>query len=172
MRNPGDIFTEPSNIDVNTLKNLGPLSEMAGIWEGSRSLDIPPKQLSAPVRQAFVEHTELQPIDPQANGPQLFYGLRYHTHIVKPGGRDLPRSGGLLVVGAGHRQRDSDHRHSARTDRHGLWARCPRRYQFRVVGRARSDDERDLLESVSRGSVQDPGVSDQGGDQVARRLDV
>jgi len=27
----------------------------------------------------------LQPIDPQTNGPQLFYGLRYHTHIVKPG---------------------------------------------------------------------------------------
>src|SRR5256884_245067 len=85
MRNPGDIFTEPSNIDINTLKNLGPLTEMAGIWEGSRSLDIPPKPLSAPERQVFVEHTELQPIDPQANGPQLFYGLRYHTHIVKPG---------------------------------------------------------------------------------------
>src|SRR6266853_1703017 len=57
MRNPGDIFTEPSNIDVNTLKNLGPLTEMAGIWEGSRSLDIPPKPLSAPVRQAFVGQT-------------------------------------------------------------------------------------------------------------------
>ena len=25
---------------------------------------------------------ELQPIDAQANGPQLFYGLRYHTHIL------------------------------------------------------------------------------------------
>ena len=34
---------------------------------------------------AFVEHYELQPIDRQTNGPQLFYGLRYHTHIVKPG---------------------------------------------------------------------------------------
>ena len=33
----------------------------------------------------YVEHDELQPIDPQTNGPQLFYGLRYHTHIVKPG---------------------------------------------------------------------------------------
>src|SRR5437016_3774552 len=85
MRNPGDIFTEPSNIDINTLNDLGPLTEMAGIWEGSRSLNIPPKPLSAPERQVFVEHTELQPIDPQANGPQLFYGLRYHTHIVKPG---------------------------------------------------------------------------------------
>lgn len=27
---------------------------------------------------------ELQPIDPQTNGPQLLYGLRYHTHVVKP----------------------------------------------------------------------------------------
>ncbi len=24
----------------------------------------------------------MQPIDPQPNGPQLFYGLRYHVHIV------------------------------------------------------------------------------------------
>jgi hypothetical protein len=32
-----------------------------------------------------VERYELQPIDAQTNGPQLFYGLRYHTHIVKPG---------------------------------------------------------------------------------------
>jgi len=57
---------------------------MAGIWEGSRSLDINPKA-AGPERQKFVEHIELQPIDPQANGPQLFYGLLYHTHIVKPG---------------------------------------------------------------------------------------
>ena len=27
----------------------------------------------------------MQPIDPIANGPQLLYGLRYHTHITKPG---------------------------------------------------------------------------------------
>ena len=26
----------------------------------------------------------MQPIDPQANGPQLFYGLRYHVHILTP----------------------------------------------------------------------------------------
>jgi hypothetical protein len=58
---------------------------MAGIWEGKRSLDIPPKPLAAPERQEFIEKIELQPIDPQSNGPQLLYGLRYHTHIVKPG---------------------------------------------------------------------------------------
>jgi hypothetical protein len=81
---PDDIFTEPSDIDVHTLRNLGPLTGMAGIWEGSRSLDVNPKA-AAPERQKFVEHIELQPIDPQTNGPQLFYGLRYYTHIVKPG---------------------------------------------------------------------------------------
>ena len=37
-----------------------------------------------PKKQAYVERIELQPIDPQTNGPQLLYGLRYHTHIVKP----------------------------------------------------------------------------------------
>ena len=39
----------------------------------------------APRRTCYVERYELQPIDPQTNGPQYFYGLRYHTHIVKPG---------------------------------------------------------------------------------------
>jgi hypothetical protein len=33
----------------------------------------------------YVERIELQPTDPQSNGPQLLYGLRYHAHIVKPG---------------------------------------------------------------------------------------
>src|SRR5262249_39881523 len=57
---------------------------MAGIWEGRRSLDVNPKA-EGPEEQAFVERIELHAIDPQTNGPQLFYGLRYHTHIVKPG---------------------------------------------------------------------------------------
>jgi len=81
---PNDIYKEPADVDVQTLRNLGPLAGMAGIWEGSRSLNIDPKA-AGPEKQQFVERTELQPIDPQTNGPQLFYGLRYHTHIVKPG---------------------------------------------------------------------------------------
>jgi hypothetical protein len=79
-----DIYTEPADVDVHTLRNLGPLSALAGIWSGSHSLDINPKA-RGPERQVFVERNEIQPIDPQTNGPQLFYGLRYHTHIVKPG---------------------------------------------------------------------------------------
>lgn len=80
---PKDIYTEPSNIDVDTLSNLGPLRAMAGVWEGERGLDVKPKA-EGPKKQAFVERIELQPIDPQTNGPQLLYGLRYHTHITKP----------------------------------------------------------------------------------------
>jgi hypothetical protein len=79
-----DIYTEPSSVDNNTLKNLGPLRPMAGIWRGMKGWDVNPKAAGAET-QAFVERLELQPIDPQTNGPQLFYGLRYHQHIVKPG---------------------------------------------------------------------------------------
>ena len=80
---PEDIYTEPSDVDVHTLRNLGPLTRMAGIWQGLRGLDVKPKA-EGPKKQAFVERIELQPIDPQTNGPQLFYGLRYHTHVTKP----------------------------------------------------------------------------------------
>ncbi|TFV92000.1 DUF1794 domain-containing protein [Oxalobacteraceae bacterium OM1] len=80
---PNDIYTEPSGVDVNTLNNLGPLTGMAGIWQGTRGLDVKPKA-DGPRKQAFVERIELQPIDPVTNGPQLFYGLRYHTHVTKP----------------------------------------------------------------------------------------
>jgi hypothetical protein len=79
-----DIYTEPADVDVDTLANLGPLAPLAGLWRGTRAVDVNPKP-EGPRRQAFVETIELEPIDPQANGPQLYYGLRYHTRIVKPG---------------------------------------------------------------------------------------
>lgn len=81
---PEDIYAEPIDVDVDTLRNLGPLRGMAGIWQGIRGLDVNQKA-GGPVKQVYVEHIELQPIDPQTNGPQLFYGLRYHSHVVKPG---------------------------------------------------------------------------------------
>jgi len=81
---PKDIFTEPEDVDPDTLANLGPLRPLAGIWEGAKGLDINPKA-EGPERAQFIERMELQPIDPQTNGPQLLYGLRYHVHILKPG---------------------------------------------------------------------------------------
>jgi hypothetical protein len=78
-----DIYTEP-DADPDTLANLGPLAPMAGTWTGVRGADEHPV-VDGTGRDAFVETYDLQPIDPQTNGPQLFYGLRYHTHLVKPG---------------------------------------------------------------------------------------
>ena len=79
-----DIFTEQDDIDVDTLANLGPLSGLAGIWEGTKGFDINP-YTDAPRRQAYTERVEIQPIDPQSNGPQVLYGLRYHLRATKPG---------------------------------------------------------------------------------------
>jgi hypothetical protein len=78
---PEDIFTEPEDVDPDTLANLGPLRGLAGVWEGRKGVDLNPKA-EGPERRDFLERIEMQPIDPQANGPQLLYGLRYHIHIV------------------------------------------------------------------------------------------
>jgi len=78
---PDDIFTE-QDADPDTLAKLGPLARLAGIWasEGPRGADINPKA-DGPEHRVYSETLEAQPIDPQANGPQLFYGLRYHQHV-------------------------------------------------------------------------------------------
>lgn len=80
-----DIYTEPSDVDPHTLRNLGPLTSMAGVGRDVSASTSRRSQKRPPEQQRFVEHTELHPIDPQTNGPQLFYGLRYQTQIVKPG---------------------------------------------------------------------------------------
>ncbi len=105
---PEDVYTEPSDVDVHTLRNLGPLTGLAGVWEGTRSLDVNPKA-EGPEEQVFVERIELQPIDPQTNGPQLFYGLRYHTHTVKPGEIERPTMT-RSAIGSGSRPRATSSR--------------------------------------------------------------
>ncbi len=77
-----DIYTEAIG-DPDTLSNLGPLRRMAGTWEGAKGSDQHPVA-EGTEHDVFMEHYDLQPIDFQTNGPQLFYGLRYHTHILKP----------------------------------------------------------------------------------------
>lgn len=78
-----DIYTEP-HVDPDTLANLGPLRGMAGVWQSEEATDEHPVAEGTET-EPYVERIELQPIDPQTNGPQLFYGLRYHTHVVRPG---------------------------------------------------------------------------------------
>ena len=88
-----DIYTEAEG-DDDTLARLGPLRPLAGTWTSARGADVHPvgpglghhgDRHRRRRAQPFVEVFDLQPIDPQTNGPQLLYGLRYHTHIVKPG---------------------------------------------------------------------------------------
>ena len=61
-----------------------PISGRCGGWRASgrarKGVDLNPKA-DGPERREYIERIEMQPIDPQANGPQLFYGLRYHVHI-------------------------------------------------------------------------------------------
>ena len=75
------MFTEPTDVDPDTLANLGPLRRLAGTWEARKGVDLNPKA-EGPERRVYIERIVLDPIDPQANGPQLFYGLRYHIHIT------------------------------------------------------------------------------------------
>ena len=82
-RLPADIFTEPADVDPDTLANLGPLRRLAGTWESATGADVNPKA-EGPEHRQYIEHSVFEPIDPQANGPQLFYGLRYHMHINTP----------------------------------------------------------------------------------------
>lgn len=79
---PDDIYTEQEP-SPDTLANLGPLRRLAGVWEGDKGVDINPKA-DGPERRVFREVIRMEPIDSQANGPQLLYGLRYHIHINTP----------------------------------------------------------------------------------------
>src|SRR5215472_13842705 len=80
---PEDIYTE-QEASPDTLANLGPLRRLAGTWESRAGVDVNPKP-DGPQRREYSERIVLEPIDAQSNGPQLFYGLRYHTRILAPG---------------------------------------------------------------------------------------
>jgi hypothetical protein len=80
---PQDIYTESDAAD-DTFANLGPLRALAGVWTSAEGLDVNPKA-EGPQEDRYIERAEFQPIDAQANGPQVFYGLRYHVHIIRPG---------------------------------------------------------------------------------------
>jgi hypothetical protein len=78
-----DIYTEPEGVNPDTLRNLGPLAALAGVWEG-QGLDTHPV-VEGSEDERYRERMVFEPIDPQTNGPQLLYGLRYHVHVNKLG---------------------------------------------------------------------------------------
>ena len=78
-----DIYTEtPAHAD--TLSHLGPLAPLAGKWYGEDGVDTHP-EAEGPVAEPYHETWTFEVIDAQNNGPQVFYGLRYHVYITKPG---------------------------------------------------------------------------------------
>ena len=75
-----DIYTEtPAHAD--TLANLGPLAPLAGKWYGEDGVDTHP-EAEGPVAEPYHETWTFEVIDAQNNGPQVFYGLRYHVYIT------------------------------------------------------------------------------------------
>ena len=78
-----DIYTEAPSSD-DSMANLGPLAALAGTWEGAAGTDVHPVDGGAET-QAYVERWTFEVMDAQANGPQVYYGLRYHQHVTKPG---------------------------------------------------------------------------------------
>jgi hypothetical protein len=64
---PDDIYTEPSGVNPHTLKNLGPLTNMAGVWEGVRGLDVNPKP-DGPERQVFADQDCRSDAEPAREG--------------------------------------------------------------------------------------------------------
>ena len=158
---PKDIYTEPENVDVDTLANLGPLAAMAGAWEGVRGTDVNPKP-EGPRTAAFIEHIDLEPIDPQANGPQLLYGLRYHTHIVQPGEVETYHDQvGYWLYEPLHRNGDPYAGDSARPGGARRRQRRAGRQELRSQGRTRLHGERHLLGTLFGVRLQDHGIQDQ-----------
>lgn len=65
---PEDIFTEPTDVDPDTMANLGPLRRLAGEWRSAGGVDVNPKA-DGPERRRYIEHALFGPIDAQANEP-------------------------------------------------------------------------------------------------------
>jgi hypothetical protein len=76
---PEDIFTEP-DASPDTLANLGPLRRLAGEWQSDQGVDINPKA-DGPERRVFREHIRMEPIDSQANGPQVTPGSAFARRL-------------------------------------------------------------------------------------------
>jgi hypothetical protein len=73
-----DPFDKPTDPDENILSNLGPLTPLAGVWEGDKGVDVSPSR-NGPVESLFRERIIFEPMGPVVNGPQVLYGLRYST---------------------------------------------------------------------------------------------
>lgn len=70
------------------LKRLGPLSRLAGIWEGKNGDDTAPSDDRGTENNRFRERMEFEPFGPVNNHEQELYGLRYKTTACRIGEPD------------------------------------------------------------------------------------
>jgi len=62
----------------DNIRNLGPLAAFAGVWEGTKGIDLAPDDDKVSVeRNEFRERIVLEPIGLVENHEQSLYGLRY-----------------------------------------------------------------------------------------------
>lgn len=66
-------------MDPKDAKQLGPLSTLAGVWEGDKGDDKAPSDDRGTEQNVFRERITFEPIVPVRNHEQALYGLRYAT---------------------------------------------------------------------------------------------
>ncbi|MGP0591528.1 heme-binding beta-barrel domain-containing protein [Nitrospira sp. T9] len=72
----GTHHSDPTHAEI--IRHLGPLSSLAGTWEGDTGIDIAPAKEGSHETH-FRERLQFDPIGPVVNGSQVLYGLRYST---------------------------------------------------------------------------------------------
>ena len=61
------------------LQQLGPLAQLAGVWEGEKGDDTAPSDNRGTEQNKFRERIVLEAMGPVNNHEQTLYGLRYST---------------------------------------------------------------------------------------------
>ncbi len=74
--------------DQKILNDLGPLSRLAGVWEGDTGEDTAPSDDRGTEQNKYREHMVLEPTGLTQNHEQVLYGLRYHTQAWRLGQSD------------------------------------------------------------------------------------
>lgn len=75
-------------MDLDLIKQLGPLAALAGVWEGDKGADVAPSDDRGTEQNQFRERMTFEPMGPVRNHEQVLYGLRYATVARRIGEAD------------------------------------------------------------------------------------
>ncbi len=75
-------------MSAEIIKNLGPISFLAGAWEGEKGDDIAPSDDRGTENNKFRERMIFEPLGPTNNHEQVLWGLRYKTTAWRIGEND------------------------------------------------------------------------------------